>query len=71
MRSVACTGGVHAGTETGVLGTSVEDGDADCEVVVVDDPLEPHAATSNAKNEIRATAASRMRVERLVSDTVN
>ncbi|MTA87518.1 MAG: hypothetical protein F2549_00690 [Actinobacteria bacterium] len=53
------------------MGTSVEDGDTDCEVVVVDDLFEPHAATSNAKNEIRATAASRMRVERLVSYTVN
>ena len=71
MRSLACTGGVHAGTETGVFGTSVEDGDADCEVVVVDDPFEPHAATSNSKNEVKATAASRIRVRRLVSDNVN
>jgi hypothetical protein len=70
MRSVACTGGVQAGTETGVFGTSVEDGDEDCEVVPEDEPLEPHAAANKSSDEARTTPASLTRVEPKTSDTM-
>lgn len=70
MRSVACTGGVHAGTETGVVGTAVDDCDDAEPAVVLDDeePFELQATTSTRDNDVRTTATRRPRFDQKSSD---
>jgi len=70
MRSVACTGGVHAGTETGVFGTEVDDGDdaEDAVVLVEEESFEEHATTSTKNADVRTTAARRPRFDQTSSD---
>lgn len=74
MRSVACTGGVHAGTETGVLGTKVVGEEADAEPVVLeldDELFELHAAASKSSDDVRTSATRPARRALKTSDTVN
>ena len=68
VRSVACTGGVHAGTDTGVFGTA-RDVVVAPSVVVVDSELfdeQAEANTVKARSAIPASANFRPPVLRIV-----
>ncbi len=74
MRSVACTGGVHAGTDTGVGATNVVEDAFEPEGLVVDvdeELFELHAATSSSADEARTSAVRRARRDLRTSNTVN